>query len=242
MKEKFYVPAFHFNKQQPCYCGSGNDFGECCGNSNLSGRKPKGIRVVNHFLSKTECNSFLRFAEKQKREWLTVVDSEKTTESKTVYKRHPSRVSQYVELGNKRKLATSWFHKACREIVPSTLRAQPQWFESPQLLRYGPGGKYGIHSDSDHFCSEAQKFYRFIDRDFSMLIYLNSDYFGGEIFFEGLNYSYKPKQGDLVIFLSNHIFSHESMPIISGKKYALVSWGALVGTPRVAIPSRIVQV
>ena len=108
------------------------------------------------------------------------------------------------------------------------------------MLRYGTGGKYGIHSDADDYCHEARQPYRFIDRDFSMLIYLNDEYEGGELFFKGLNYRYQPKQGDLVIFPSNHVFSHESLPIERGNKYALVSWGAFPGTPRIAQPRRIV--
>lgn len=243
MQQRLYVPTFHFDKTKPCYCRSQKAFGDCCGSAEQEKNTPRSIKIVDNFLSAAECNSFIRFSEKQKREWLTVVDDEKSSGNKRVFKRHESRVTQNVELGKKRALANSWFKRACDEHLVSMANGTPaQWFEEAQLLRYGPGGKYGMHADSDLFCQEAKQFYRFIDRDFSMLIYLNDDYVGGGLYFKGLNYTYQPKRGDLVIFPSNHVFSHESLPIEQGKKLALVSWGAFPGTARVSRPRSIVPV
>ena len=174
-QQRYYVPTFHFSRSKPCFCRSGKLFGGCCGKAGEARQRPSGIQVYNNYLSTSECNRFIRFAEKQKREWLTVVDSEKSSGNKLVHKRHPSRITQHVDLKNKRSLASDWFLRACKEKLGQTRGLQPQWFEVPQLLRYGPGGKYGIHADADHFCHETQQFYRFIDRDFSMLIYLNDE-------------------------------------------------------------------
>lgn len=240
MQQRLYVPSFHFDTTKPCYCRSQKLFGECCGSPQADKPAPKNIKVVNNFISNAECNSFIRFAEKQKREWLTVVDDKKSTATKRVFKRHENRVTQHVDISKKRPLATEWFKRACETHLVDLAGVNAQWFEEPQLLRYGPGGKYGMHSDSDHYCREAKQFYRFIDRDFSMLIYLNDDYEGGGLYFKGLNYHYQPQQGDLVIFPSNHVFSHESLPIDQGRKYALVSWGAFPGSPRVAKPRSVV--
>ena len=231
-----YVSAFHFDGSKPCYCRSGLTFGNCCKQSEFSENIPKGISVINDFISPTECKRFIRFAEKQKRAWLTVVDSKKTV-GKNLYKRDPSRVTQTVNLGKKQEQAIQWIRAACLEKLT---KAEPQWFESPQLLRYEANGKYNLHSDAEHFDHETKQFYRFIDRDFSLLIYLNDNYEGGGISFPWLNYTYQPKAGDLVFFPSNHIFSHESLPIVSGNKYALVSWGAFKGTARVNRPKGMI--
>lgn len=231
-----YVPAFHFDETKSCYCHSGLAFGACCKQNELSQSVPKGINVINNFISATDCKRFIRFAEKQKRAWLTVVDSNKSV-GKNIYKRDPSRVTQNVSLGKKQDQATEWIRTACLERLRN---AEPQWFESPQLLRYEPNGKYNLHSDAEHFDHETKQFYRFIDRDFSLLIYLNDNYEGGGISFPWLNYTYQPKAGDLVFFPSNHIFSHESLPIEAGNKYALVSWGALKGTARVKRPKGMI--
>ncbi len=233
--ELAYVPTFHFDKNKPCYCHSGRLFGQCCANSAETGRAPRSIHVINDFLSPADCKRFLRFAEKQKRSWLTVVDSIKG--GKRTYKRDPGRVTQHVALGKRQAMANEWIYKACREKLGLHIQQPAEWFEAPHLLRYGPDGKYTLHSDAEHFDIKHKRFYRFIDRDFSMLIYLNDDYEGGELSFPWLQYQYRPKAGDLVFFPSNHVFSHESLPIRSGTKYALVSWGALRGTPRVAAPN-----
>jgi hypothetical protein len=52
---------------------------------------------------------------------------------------------------------------------------------------------------------------------FSVVMYLNEDYEGGEIFFPELDIKIKPKMGSLVIFPSTHI--HSSLEVKSGTKY-----------------------
>ena len=232
-----YVPTFHFDTTKPCYCRSGALFGDCCANSANTGRPPRSIHITNNFISKADCKRFLRFAEKQKRTWLTVVDNSKDKEEKKrTYKRDAGRVTQQVHLGKRQALANQWFHNAVSSKLKEITRTPVEWFEAPHMLRYGPGGKYVVHSDAEHYDQHTKQFYRFIDRDFSMLIYLNDDFEGGELHFPWLNYTYKPVAGDMVVFPSNHIFSHESLPIISGNKQALVSWGAFKGSARVAAP------
>lgn len=240
MQSRHYVPSFHFDVRKPCYCGSMKSFGICCATNEPDRGLPNSVKIVNNFVSPTECKQLIRFAEKQKREWLTVVDTERSKSGRRVMKRHPNRVTELVELGKKRAKVVQWLQQACHEHLPKEV-TPPQWIETPQLLRYGPGGKYSMHSDADNFCPDQKRFYRFIDRDFSMLIYLNDNYQGGGLKFNGLNFSYQPKAGDLVIFPSNHIFSHESLPIIQGNKYALVSWGVFKGSPRVAPPSQTIS-
>ncbi len=234
--DMFYVPSFHFDPVKPCYCHSGKAFGHCCGDLHKRPSTPRGIQVIKGFLSNADCKRFTRFAEKQKRAALSVVAGNQTTASKTTHKRHSSRITQTVALGKKQQQASEWFCTACSFKLKALTGKKPQWFETPHLLRYGPGGKYDIHSDAEHFDAQTRQFYRFIDRDFSMLIYLNDDFTGGELNFPWLNFQYKPVMGDLVFFPSNHIFTHESLPIISGKKYALVSWGAFEGSARVRQP------
>jgi len=229
-----YVPTFHFDLNKPCYCLSGQRFGQCCANSEKLGRTPRSINVINNFISPSDCKRFLRYAEKQKRAWLTVVNSE--SGGKREYRRDPGRVTQQVAMGKRQALANEWIRKACHEILGKRIQQPMEWFEMPHLLRYGPQGKYTVHSDAEHFDLKARRFYRFLDRDVSMLIYLNDDYEGGELNFPWLNYRYRPVAGDLVFFPSNHVFSHESLPIQSGTKYALVSWGAVKGSARVAAP------
>ena len=230
--EKNYVPTFHFDKSKPCHCNSGLEFGACCSMSNPDRAVPGGIHIVKAYLSPAECKQIIRYADKQKRTWLTINDADKSTDSKLRVKRDPSRVTQEVDLGKKRAQVNEWLRDGCTKHIETAITCRPQWFERAQLLRYGPGGKYHLHSDSEELDPLVNQYFRVIDRDFSMLIYLNSNYEGGGLRFPQLDYVYQPEAGDFVFFPSHHVFSHESLPITSGTKYALVSWGTLVGSKR----------
>lgn len=229
--DKHYVPGFHFDPEKVCYCGSGNLFGRCCASTDPDRNPPAGIMVIDGFLSVTECDRFLQYVSNQPREWLTVLNHTDTETGESSYRRDPARVAENVDPGEMAPMTRVWMEAAVRQFVAPV--ASPEWFETPHLLCYGPGGKYVAHSDAEHFDSEQGMYYRIVDRDFSLLIYFNDDYEGGSLRFEHLNYEYKPRAGDLLVFPSNHVFSHESTPVTSGTKYALVSWGVFRDTPRV---------
>jgi len=53
---------------------------------------------------------------------------------------------------------------------------------------------------------------------YSMVLYLNDDYEGGELYFENHEIEVKPKAGSLAIFPSSEPFLHASKPLISGSK------------------------
>lgn len=56
----------------------------------------------------------------------------------------------------------------------------------------------------------------------SMVLYVNDNYEGGELYFPRFDLEIKPEAGDLVIFPSTYIYEHASKPIVSGIKYAIV--------------------
>lgn len=57
---------------------------------------------------------------------------------------------------------------------------------------------------------------------FGLVVYLNDDYQGGEIFYKDLNFSYKPKKGDLVVHYAG--LTHGVHPVTSGERYVLTSF------------------
>ena len=85
--------------------------------------------------------------------------------------------------------------------------------EHLRIGRYQEGGHYSTHADS----SDGK-------RILSGVIYLNSDYEGGEIYFPNQNIELKPEAGMLLLFPSNFLFIHGSKPITKGNKYICVSW------------------
>lgn len=229
--DRHYVDVYHFDQSKVCYCGSGRNFGECCYGGRAPDKPPEYIQIFNNYVDQAQCKSLLRFVKKQSREWLMVVDPDRSGGGVVFQKRDPARVSQKVDIGKKSALVAGWIDHAVRRYAAQA--GFPEWFEQPQLLRYSPGGKYDVHADAEESEGDGGRFFRRLDRDFSLLIYLNDDYEGGELHFNALNFTYKPKMGDLILFPSNHVFGHESRPVISGIKYAIVSWGAFKGTPRV---------
>jgi Rps23 Pro-64 3,4-dihydroxylase Tpa1-like proline 4-hydroxylase len=88
------------------------------------------------------------------------------------------------------------------------------YHEQYQLLKYASGQKYSSHYDGSSFNG------RFI----SVVCYLNDGYEGGSLFFKNQNVTIKPQKGDVVLFPSNYAFVHESLPVVSGTKYSLVTW------------------
>lgn len=58
---------------------------------------------------------------------------------------------------------------------------------------------------------------------FSSIIYLTSDYDGGEITFPELDFTYKPVAGDLILFPS-HGYLHEVKTVTNGDRSTIVGW------------------
>jgi hypothetical protein len=55
----------------------------------------------------------------------------------------------------------------------------------------------------------------------SVVLYLNDNYEGGELYFSKFDLKIKPKPYTLVIFPSNEPYFHSSLPLISGTKYLM---------------------
>ncbi len=87
--------------------------------------------------------------------------------------------------------------------------------EGYTLLRYQGGQEYKAH------CDYAPHMPRYL----SALILLNpTEYEGGGTYFIHFDENVKPDKPALVLFPSNYAYSHRAMPIISGTKYAIVTW------------------
>lgn len=124
-----------------------------------------------------------------------------------------------------------------------TKRAEPfykgkvEWCEEPNLLFYSKNGKYEPHADADIEYADINgqmKWGRSLDRDISILLYMNDGFTGGLLSFPGYNLKIQPKPGMLVAFPSSSEYMHAAEPTESGCRLVLVSWAALEGVPRVS--------
>jgi len=105
-----------------------------------------------------------------------------------------------------------------------------------QLLRYSPGGRYGLHTDcSDHVTDVKADGkvmpQRSRERSHTFLLYLNDVKEGGETEFPALNVSINPQQGHAVVFRNlatigtcNPASAHRSSPVTEGSKLVLQRW------------------
>jgi hypothetical protein len=88
------------------------------------------------------------------------------------------------------------------------------WNEPCNVLKYQTGQEYKSHYDGN---TETK-------RSISPIVYLNSDFTGGEIEFVNFNLTIKPEPGMLLLFPSNYAYTHIAHPVKTGTKYAIVTW------------------
>ena len=105
-----------------------------------------------------------------------------------------------------------------KPIYNSTLKH----IEPPQFLRYDVDEHYDVHNDSESWVNDRLQ--RVVERDISVLFYLNDDYGGGQIEFTQLGLTLKPKAGMLLAFPSYLEFEHKVHPVTKGTRYTIVSW------------------
>ena len=82
------------------------------------------------------------------------------------------------------------------------------------LLKYSIGDFFITHTDSS----------RRYPRQVSAVYYVNDNYIGGQLSFPYIGLTIKPKAGELVIFPSTNLFSHQAEPVTDGIKYSLANW------------------
>jgi len=104
------------------------------------------------------------------------------------------------------------------------------WKVKGHLVSYSVehGGKYlGAHSDTS--ADWAYGYDEPTDQlatknTVSCVVYLNDNFEGGHHYFNYLDIDYKPKTGDILMFPSNFIASHEITPVTMGSRYSYLGW------------------
>ena len=101
-----------------------------------------------------------------------------------------------------------------------------EYLENLQIQKYECDGEYKEHFDARSNLLKKNQ------RKYSLIIYLNKDYEGGETYFTRINISIKPEIGRLLVFQNclNHTnyahpnSLHKGNRVIKGTKYILNSW------------------
>ena len=223
--DDFFPPG----RNEPCFCGSGERFKNCCGVLSADRLPPHGLSIVEEFLSPRECRELLNLAESLEGERFKLRDLAWNLTNKL----DPTRVCDLMKLGDSQKVLDELVARAFAEqVLPRTGR-RIDWYEEPQLLRYTSGGFYHYHVDAYDPVPGGKAWRKAIDRDISMLIYLNDNFNGGELEFKRFSYFLQPRAGMLVWFPSDVRYEHMAKPVTNGYRYAVVSWAAVSGVERV---------
>ena len=221
------------NRTEKCLCGSGLRFKHCCG-SIMDGRgPPRGIHIVENFLDQELCNRLTIYLNSRDGENLKVVDISNTPSALILSKYDDRRFTEKVELGDDQELFNKIMKSALLEVVEPRIEATIEWYEEPQVLRYRTGGFYQAHADSENLDKSTSTWSKILDRDISVLLYLNNEFTGGTLSFPKFRYVLQPKAGMLVFFPSDSRYIHNADRVLSGVRYALVSWASVCGILKV---------
>ena len=186
-----------------------------------------GLNIYENAISKEKCNSYINTLESKlngqtKYSWkeATVTNSTKPIKSA----RDCSDFKyKHTDLGpiNHENVELIEMHQDLYNIVKSCVDDYANYwginviyYEAFNFVKYNcPGQQFKIHADHGPAYNTTV----------SVVVYLNEDYEGGELYFPRLDkLVYKPKVGDIAIFPSNYIYEHASRDMIEGIKYSVV--------------------
>ncbi len=229
-QQKKFIP----DRDSACYCSSGKFFGLCCGSGEAIRLPPYGLFMFENYLDASTVKSLREFADHRDGQRLKVIDDIKSTPDNIVRVLDKRRVTEFVDLGERQQEVNDIMQTAFIDLADKCLGKSLDWFEKPSLMRYLEGGYYERHADSENWDADTGTWHKVIDRDLSMLIYLNDDFEGGALSFYNLNYQVRPRSGAAVLFPSGHRYLHQAESVTRGVRYAMVSWASVRGVTKIA--------
>jgi predicted 2-oxoglutarate/Fe(II)-dependent dioxygenase YbiX len=226
-------PDFTPSADDACFCGSGRQFAACCGSTATERPPPHGVFVAENYFEPALIRELAAFSRTRSGQRLLVIDREASTADNIVKVEDQRRVAERVDLGPRREEVNRLIGNVYRDLARSHFGVELEWYESPELMRYRPGGLYIKHADSQNMNPETRQWTKIIDRDLSLLVYLNDDYEGGALCFDKFHYRLRPRAGMVVLFPSDCRYVHAAEQVTAGERYVIVSWAAARGIPKV---------
>lgn len=189
------------------------------------------IYVKPNFLNKEQIQTILNYALDKNTKFLKGAvekQSNKANNKQVVEQNLQSRdVDIIVNTQQIQQQLNKIIKEAYQQELAKRYNVEFNFFETPHILRYQQGGHYVLHNDADDLDRDKMQPKRGIDRDFSVLVYLNDDFTGGELDFPWQNLRVIPEPGMLVAFPSDYRFIHRANPVKSGTRVSIVSWGSI---------------
>jgi hypothetical protein len=159
------------------------------------------IHIIDNFLSPKECSDYI-----------TLIDTIRLSKDKHVpFTNNASNFNhKYVDL-----VLSEHFYKKLIDKWPSAEPIGPN--NLIMISRYNAGENFGIHTDTGLFYDKLNR----IKTRYTMLIYLNDDFTGGNTVFYDTSFNVTrvvvPKKGSCLVFDID--LWHEGREILNGNKY-----------------------
>jgi predicted 2-oxoglutarate/Fe(II)-dependent dioxygenase YbiX len=198
---------------------------------------PPGLLVVGDFMDADTCTRWREHFDRQQTTPATVKDPKRRNpDGSPVYRLDKQRITEFVPKAELEDEIQRTLQGACRDVIAPYYGRELEWMSYPGVLKYRAGGEYKAHADSEHWDVASKRWVRAMDRDYSMLLYVNGDFEGGSLYFKNFDVRLNPAPGMLVVFPSDHRYLHAAEPITRGERYAIVCWTSALGTPRISPP------
>jgi hypothetical protein len=160
----------------------------------LENNKDYGINIFEDFVTDDQCNYLINFLD--------------NVNDETVSNFENRKISLRPESETIKNLLLKILDKAKQDLNSDNL-----FITSYMVASYSPGFFMKVHVDTEKM-RECNKV--------SMVLYLNNDFKGGDIFFPMIDFKHSPKAKELVSFLSEPQENAHGVEIIeSGKRYVM---------------------
>jgi hypothetical protein len=121
------------------------------------------------------------------------------------------------------KKITDTIHKKIIKLIKDFYKEKEMYLDHSNLVFWKPGLEMEPHADNC-FIHQPDKEHYCPQRNYSCVIYLNSNFKGGETYFPNQNYTIKPRTGKLIFFPSGSTHAHGVTKITKGNRYIMSMW------------------
>jgi predicted 2-oxoglutarate/Fe(II)-dependent dioxygenase YbiX len=192
---------------------------------------PPGVLVLQNYLSAAVCARLREECDRTPGGAATTDREMDPSKPRSV--QDETRICELVPVDGLSVDVVSMVRNVWTSFVAPHYRTTVDTFEKPDILRYRQGGLYRPHTDAENWDGAGRRWVRRLDRDLSLLVYLNDDFKGGQLVFSNFGGVLPPRAGMVVAFPSDHRYIHAAKEVAEGVRYAIVSWATCRGSPRV---------
>jgi len=195
------------------------------------------ILIKPNVINENGLNELINHINNSKKEDLSIFDPDMTNKTGNSEWKVDKKVrnTQIVPMDDNIYLKIEQLFKhIVKEIINPFYEFEVESSEIPQILSYEVGGHYLPHVDGGSLWISPKKesiWRKSVNRDLSIVLFLNDDFEGGEFVFPELKIRIKPEPGMMICFPSTHHYIHGVEPVTKGNRYSIVTWATIRGFP-----------